>query len=173
MDTIRVVWGSGTGPTALAAHDAALAAANVHDYNLRRVSSVIPAGARVERAGTAPDLGPVGGALTVVEARATVGPGGTVTGPDGAVHTDAGGRTVTAGLGWASAEDGRGIFYEGSGADPDAVRTEIERGLAAGRDLREWTAAREEQALETADAAVGGYATAVVLAVYGRSDPIL
>ena len=45
MGTIRVVRGTATGPTATASYDAALAAANVHDYNLVSVSSVIPADA--------------------------------------------------------------------------------------------------------------------------------
>ncbi|MEF8907067.1 MAG: pyruvoyl-dependent arginine decarboxylase, partial [Haloarculaceae archaeon] len=40
MSVIRVVWGSGTGPTGTAAYDAALAEAGVHDYNLVTVSSV-------------------------------------------------------------------------------------------------------------------------------------
>ncbi|PSP40313.1 pyruvoyl-dependent arginine decarboxylase, partial [Halobacteriales archaeon QH_10_70_21] len=74
MGTIRVVWGTATGPTAMASYDAALAAANVHDYNLVSVSSVIPADATVEVVGEAPDLGPAGERLTVVEGRATVAP---------------------------------------------------------------------------------------------------
>ena len=41
--TIRIVWGTGTGPTALAAYDAALADAGVENYNLVTVSSVVPA----------------------------------------------------------------------------------------------------------------------------------
>lgn len=71
MNTIRVVPGTGTGPTALAAYDAALADAGVHNYNLIRVSSVVPAESRIEVLDTAPDLGPAGNRLTVVEARTT------------------------------------------------------------------------------------------------------
>jgi arginine decarboxylase len=165
---IRVVWGAGTGPTELASYDAALAAAGVHNYNLSRVSSVVPAGETVTTPGTAPDLGPVGGELTVVEARAT------------------GSAAVAACLGWATAEAG-GLFYE-SGAvedgavvgerveadDPtDAARRQVLRGLAAGRDLRPWAFGDPE----TRTAAVAGeregeYATAVVLGVYGEADPL-
>jgi len=45
---IRLSTGTGTGPTRLAAFDAALAAAGLADYNLLPLSSVIPTGARVE-----------------------------------------------------------------------------------------------------------------------------
>ncbi len=57
MSTIRVVWGTATGPTALAAYDAALAEAGVHNYNLISLSSVIPTEPAIEVTGTAPDLG--------------------------------------------------------------------------------------------------------------------
>ena len=48
MGRVRIVWGSSRGPTALSAYDVALAAANVHDYNVVHVSSVLPAGANVD-----------------------------------------------------------------------------------------------------------------------------
>ena len=78
MNTIRVVHGVGEAATKMASYDAALADANVHNYNLVTVSSVIPSDATVEAVGTAPDLGPAGERLTVVEARATTGGVGTV-----------------------------------------------------------------------------------------------
>ncbi|WP_134670203.1 pyruvoyl-dependent arginine decarboxylase [Halorussus marinus] len=156
MSTIRVVWGTATGPTEMASYDAALADANVHNYNLVAVSSVVPADAAVEAVGTAPDLGPAGERLTVVEARATrAGPGG-----------------VTAGLGWTTGP-GPGLFYEVAGeADPEDVRERVGAGLEAGRDLREWTFDDERIETASADAEPGTYATAVVLAVYGESEPI-
>ncbi|MFB6219209.1 MAG: pyruvoyl-dependent arginine decarboxylase [Halobacteriaceae archaeon] len=162
---IRVVWGGGTGPTALASYDAALAAAGVHNYNLVRVSSVIPADATVETPGTAPALGPVGGRLTVVEARAT------------------GEGEVAACLGWATAERG-GLFYEAgvgsrvhgesvaSDDDPAAAAaSRVREGLAAGCALREWSFGAPETRTATATA-TGEYATAVVLGVYGEADPL-
>jgi arginine decarboxylase len=165
---IRVVRGTGTGPTELASYDAALAEAGVHNYNLSRVSSVIPADETVTTPGTAPDLGPVGGELTVVEARAT--------GP----------TAVAACLGWVTAEAG-GLFYEsGTGEDgvvvgervegeapTDAAVRRVRRGLEAGRDLREWTFG--DPATRTAAVAGGReaeYATAVVLGVYGEATPL-
>ncbi|MFC4549984.1 MULTISPECIES: pyruvoyl-dependent arginine decarboxylase [Halorussus] len=157
MSTIRVVWGTASGPTEMSSYDAALAEANVHNYNLVPVSSVIPANADVEAVGTAPDLGPAGERLTVVEARATrAGPG-----------------RVSAGLGWTESEEGPGLFYEAAGeADEADVAERVTAGLEAGRALREWTFVDEATRTVTAEADPGTYVTAVVLAVYGESDPI-
>jgi arginine decarboxylase len=164
MSTIRVVAGNASGPTTVAAYDAALADAGVHNYNLSHVSSVIPADGTVERVDTAPDLGPVGHRLTVVEARAVSEPA-----------TAAGG--TCAGLGWTVAESGRGLFYEASGTDPAAVRESVALGLASGRDLREWSFVDEQIVTECIEADTenspdDAYATAVVLGIYGESEPI-
>ncbi|WP_254840669.1 pyruvoyl-dependent arginine decarboxylase [Natronomonas marina] len=159
MGLIRVVWGTATGSTAMASYDAALAEANVHDYNLVSVSSVVPAAATVEAVGEAPDLGPAGERLTVVEGRATVGP-------------DEPGPAV-ASLGWSREPDGPGIFYEASGTDPEAVEARVEAGLAAGRKLRDWDFDVEGRRTVTASADDEAYTSAVVLAVYGESTPIL
>ncbi|WP_137284476.1 pyruvoyl-dependent arginine decarboxylase [Halorussus salinisoli] len=157
MSTIRVAWGTGTGPTEMSSYDAALADANLHNYNLVAVSSVIPADAEVEAVGTAPDLGPAGERLTVVEASATrAGPG----------H-------VSAALGWTTTEEGPGLFYEAAGeTDPEDVAERVRSGLAAGRDLREWTFTDERIHTASTDPDAGIYASAVVVAVYGESEPI-
>ncbi|MFB6170411.1 MAG: pyruvoyl-dependent arginine decarboxylase [Haloarculaceae archaeon] len=159
MDTIRIVWGTAEGPTPTASYDAALAEAGVHNYNLVPVSSVIPAGARVDPVGTAPDLGPTGERLTVVEGRTTVA------GPDRA----------TAGVGWTTtAGEGPGVFYEAGGeADEETIRSYLREGLAAARELRDWEFVDEDLRTVTTEVDSGTYATAVVLAVYGDSTPIL
>jgi arginine decarboxylase len=159
MGTIRIVWGTGTGPTATSSYDAALAEANVHDYNLVTVSSVVPAASTVEAVGTAPDLGPAGERLTVVEGRATVAPDD----PGPAVAT----------LAWARAAAGDGLFYEAAGTAPDAVADRAEAGLAAGCELREWPVADRGRRTASTPAPSDAHATAVVLAVYGDSTPIL
>jgi arginine decarboxylase len=156
MSLIRIVWGTASGPTALSSFDAALAAAGIHNYNLVTLSSVIPADPEIEVVGTAPDLGPVGEELHVVESSATAAPG----------------ERAAAGIGWARSESGRGIFYEVDGSDPDQVRAEIEAGLAAGRELRDWTFVDEEVVVRSVEAD-DEHATAVVCAVYGRSRPAL
>ncbi|MFB6163799.1 MAG: pyruvoyl-dependent arginine decarboxylase [Haloarculaceae archaeon] len=157
MSVIRIVWGTASGPTPTASYDRALAAANVHNFNLITVSSVIPAAADLEVVGTAPDLGDVGDALTVVQGRATRPPG----------------EAGAAGIGWARSESGKGIFYEASGDDATAVRERIEAGLAAGRDLRDWAFVDEGIQVVEAEADPGEHATAVVLATYGESRPIV
>jgi arginine decarboxylase len=166
---IRLVMGTGAGRTALSAFDAALADTNVHDYNLVTVSSVVPPEATIERVETAPDLGPGGGKLTVVESRATVGPGAD--------------DTPSAALGWARAEDGRGIFYEASGPDAEAAREAVETGLEDGAALREWEPVTRGIETVRADPDAPGvvvpgtpaddrYTVAVALAVYGTAQPI-
>ncbi|WP_435333910.1 pyruvoyl-dependent arginine decarboxylase [Haloarchaeobius sp. TZWWS8] len=157
MEPIRLVWGQATAPTKMASYDAALADAGVENYNLVAVSSVIPKGATVEPVGTAPDLGPVGERLTVVEARAT----GTEPG-----H-------VSAGLGWAQSPDG-GLFYEAAGeTDAADVEERVRRGLESGQELRDWAFDEPTVHVESAPVEPGTYTTAVVLAVYGSSDPLL
>ena len=159
MSTIRVAWGGGTGPTEMAAYDAALAAAGIEDYNLVTVSSVVPADAHLEVVGEAPDLGPVGNRLTVVQGRADRAPG-----------ADA---PAVAGLGWARSRSGRGLFYEATGTDTEAVRAEIEAGLAAGRDLRDWAFEDEDVLVRETPAHAEAHTTQVVVAAYGQSEPIL
>lgn len=159
MSTIRVAWGTAIGPTATASFDRALAEANVHDFNLVTVSSVIPADARLEVVGSVPDLGAVGDQLTVVQGRATRGPG----------------EAGAAGIGWARSESGRGIFYEADGPDEATVRERIERGLDAGKEFRDWDwLPRDSDAVVVeSDPDPDAYATAVVVAAYGESRPIL
>lgn len=158
MSTIRVVWGSASAPTKMSSYDAALAQAGIENYNLVPVSSIIPAGVDVEAVGTAPDLGPAGERLTVVEARATTNDG-----------------SVNAGLGWMeSVDDGPGLFYEVSGdTGSEDVETRVLEGLEAGGKLRDWTFDEPHVQVERADAEPGTYTTAVVLAVYGESESIV
>ncbi|MEF8842085.1 MAG: pyruvoyl-dependent arginine decarboxylase [Haloarculaceae archaeon] len=161
MNAIRVLRGGATGPTALSSYDAALASVNLHDYNLVHVSSVVPPGTRVEPVDTAPDLGPPGDRLTVVEACRTLAPG-----EDG---------PACAAIGWALPRDGAGVLYEGSGTDPEGVRREVTEGLRAARELRgdrDWTGGETGLELATADARSERYVTAVALAVFGDGEPV-
>ncbi len=157
MEPIRVVWGTGTGPTGLAARDAALAAANVHQYNLSTLSSVIPADASIESVGTAPDLGPVGGRLDAVAAVATAAEG-----PASAV------------LAWTRRSDGAGVFYESAGTAPvETVRRRALEGIRAGTALREGTYGDVVTQAVTVDESEAPYVAAAVLAVYGSAERLL
>ena len=162
---MRIVWGTGTGPTDVASYDAALADAGVHNYNIVTVSSIVPTGAVVESVGTAPDLGPPGNRLTAVQARATVA------GPDRA----------TAGLGWATGDgrdaprgEGPGVIYEASGEfGEETARERIRRGIDAATELRDWPLAEPELRIASTTVDAGTFATAVALAVFGESEPII
>ncbi len=154
MGTIHVAWGTATGPTPMAAYDTALADANVHNYNLVPVSSVIPADGDVVAVDEAPDLGPAGNRLTVVEAKSV---------------QPAPGRAV-AGLGWATGP-GPGLFYEADGAEEGVVRERVLEGLAAGSELREWALPDTETKVVSRSAETG-YVAAVVLAAYGESEAV-
>ena len=161
MHVIRVLRGRGTGPTALSSYDAALASVNLHDYNLVGVSSVVPAGVRVETIEEAPDLGSAGNRLTVVEARSTLAPA--ESGP------------ACAAIGWALPLNGAGIVYEGSGTDPDGTRQEVREGLGAARELRsdrDWDGGETGLELSSAETDPDRYVTAIALAAFGESDPV-
>jgi len=151
---IRVVWGTSHGGTEKASFDAALAAANVHQYNLQTLSSVIPADVEVTEVGTAPDLGPTGYALDVVLARQTSPPG----------------TGAAAGLAWARGEDGTGVFYEEGNHDPATVGEQLEAGIQRGCELRGIDPSPDDARIVTADPEGGGYTTAVVAAVYGEGE---
>jgi len=152
---IRIVWGTGRGPTAKASFDTALAEANVHNYNLRVLSSVIPAGVALDEPGTAPDLGPTGGGLDAVVARQTSPPG----------------ARAAAGLAWIRDDDETGVFYEAANHDPETVREQLEAGIEHGCSLRDIDGAVERRVV-TAPPAPDAYTTAVVLAAYGDAEPL-
>jgi arginine decarboxylase len=159
MTTVRVAAGTGTGPTELAAYDAALAAIDLHDYNLRHVSSIIPQAASVEVVDRLPDLGPAGGGITVVEAKAVA----------------AGPAQVAAALGWTRSPEGAGVFYEAAGeADVETLRDRIDRGLRAATELRDRSFGVEgAQHVETANtSADDGHVAAVVVGVYGSAESV-
>lgn len=158
MSTIYVAGGVGVAPTEMAAYDAALADINLHNYNLVRVSSVIPAAATLRVVDAAPDLGPAGNRLTVVQSK-------TVSGPDDAVDE------LAAAIGWATGP-GPGLFYEASGTNSAAVEQAVEQGLDAGCGLRDWAFTDRDTLVSTTRPVEGSYTAVVVLAAYGESEPV-
>jgi arginine decarboxylase len=120
---IEVVSGVGFGPTKLAAFDAALREAGVADFNLLRMSSIIPAGSAVtatSRSGAPP--GEWGDRLYVVMADQRV---------------DTRNEEAVAGIGWVQErETGRGLFVEHVGHTEREVRRDVLstlESLTAGR----------------------------------------
>ncbi len=94
---ITVTSGSGEGETPLAAFDNALKDAGVYNYNLIKLSSVIPPNSELVLEKFRADKKEFGDRLYVVCAEE---------------RTDLIGRSIAAGIGWYQWEDGRGVFAE-------------------------------------------------------------
>lgn len=117
--TIRVSRGTGSGPTRLAAFDAALQSAGVADLNLVRLSSVIPPGAQVVEVPSLEQLsGGHGDVLLCVYADA---------------YASTPGEDAWAGVAWSTHTDGSGagLFVEHSGSSEPSVRHDLKATLAA------------------------------------------
>lgn len=111
--TIEIACGTGTGPNTLAAFDGALRATGVANYNLLRLSSVIPPStAIVPMTGAVSNPGGEwGDRLYVVMAEERV------TEP---------GDEAWAGIGWVQNEEtGKGLFVEHEGHSESRVRGDI------------------------------------------------
>jgi len=94
---ITVTAGSGTGSTTLSAFDSALKAAGIHNYNIIKLSSVIPPESTVVVGKWKNSPAEHGKKLYTVLAE---------------IRTDEMGRSVAAGIGWYQIKDGRGVFAE-------------------------------------------------------------
>ncbi|GAA1980986.1 hypothetical protein GCM10009718_17430 [Isoptericola halotolerans] len=115
--TIRVSTGTGTGRTTLAAFDAALVAAGVGDFNLVRLSSVVPPGSTILDVDAAGQLaGQHGDALFCVYAEA---------------HASLPGHEAWAGVAWSRRDDGSGagLFVEHEGPSHEQVATDLTHSL--------------------------------------------
>jgi arginine decarboxylase len=116
---IRVSRGTGCGPTRLAAFDAALQVAGVADFNLLRLSSVIPPGSEVvEICGRRQPGGRHGDLLYCVYADA---------------YASTPGDEAWAGVAWSTHidETGAGLFVEHSGSSESSVRGDLAASLGA------------------------------------------
>ncbi len=94
---ITVTAGSGKGNTTLSAFDAALKAAGIHNYNIIKLSSVIPPGSKVVIKKWKNSPTEHGKKLYTVMAE---------------IRTDVMKRSIAAGIGWYQIKDGRGVFAE-------------------------------------------------------------
>lgn len=122
---IRVARATGAGPTQLAAFDAALRGAGAADFNLVRLSSVIPPAALVGEVPAPMHVrGEWGDRLYAVYAE---------------WRASEPGQQAWAGVGWLQDPvTGRGVFVEHEGTDESDVRADISASLGAlraGRDV--------------------------------------
>ncbi len=146
----------GRGRTELSAFDAALVEAGVANFNLIRLSSVIPPSSTVEQVDQPPfaECAAWGDRLYAVYAER---------------RTSIPGEQVWAGVGWAQdASTGHGLFVEHEGHDKERVCCELDASL---RDLQRIRGLR----LETVQTSVVGAmctgmpTCALVICAYGTS----
>lgn len=104
--------GKGYGKTPLSAFDAALQDAGVYNYNLIKLSSIIPKGSTIKVAKFEADSEEYGHRLYIVCAE---------------MRSRESGKWIGAALGWHQIEDGRGVFVEHVeiGETQEAVRANL------------------------------------------------
>ena len=114
---LPVATGTGIGSTSLSAFDAALRDAGVANFNLVRLSSVIPPGTDVDTTGRTPiPQGGWGDRLYCVYAEQ---------------HAELPGVEAWAGIGWVQRRDGQGgLFVEHEGPTETFLNNAIESSLA-------------------------------------------
>lgn len=120
---IQLSTGTGRGHTKLAAFDAALHMAGVANYNLIRLSSVIPPGSEiVVKKPIENQPGNWGDRLYVVMAE---------------MRVDTPNMEAWAGIGWVQdPETGKGLFVEHEGTNEHSVRRDIKSSLEALMGIR-------------------------------------
>lgn len=118
QNVIFVTSGTGVGQTQLAAFDAALLHAGIGNFNLIKLSSVIPPNSKIELQSPRVQLNPdfnYGKKLYVVLSEK---------------RESEKGREAWAGIGWVQSKDGRGLFVEQHGAQQAEVMRLIKETLA-------------------------------------------
>jgi arginine decarboxylase len=120
---IQVTGGTGAGPTKMAAFDAALNQAGTANYNLIKLSSIIPPDSKVKSVSKIKrQPGSWGDRLYVVMAE---------------VRVDTPNVEAWAGIGWVQeAKTGKGLFVEHEGANRHTVELDIQQSLKAMMDTR-------------------------------------
>jgi arginine decarboxylase len=120
---IQLSSGTGKGHTKLAAFDAALHATGVSNYNLIRLSSVIPPGSKIiTKTPIEHQPGDWGDRLYVVMAE---------------MRVNTPNMEAWAGIGWVQdKETGKGLFVEHEGTNEQTVRRDIKSSLEAMMGIR-------------------------------------
>ena len=121
---IQIATGTGKGHTKLAAFDMALNEAGVANYNLLKLSSVIPAGSKIKvKTPITQQPGKWGDRLYVVMAEKRI---------------DTPNMEAWAGIGWVQDKaTGRGLFVEHEGTNEQSVRRDIKASLEALQGIRQ------------------------------------
>jgi arginine decarboxylase len=120
---IQIAAATGKAHTKLAAFDAALHSAGVPNYNLIRLSSIIPPGSRINVSSPIPTQpGKWGDRLYIVMAD---------------MRVNAPNMEAWAGIGWVQdKETGKGFFVEHEGTNEQTVRRDIKASLESMQGIR-------------------------------------
>jgi len=113
---IRITSGVGEGETDLAAFDQALWHASIANYNLIKLSSIIPPNSEIKIESPARNIKGFGNRLYVVLAEK---------------REETFGREAWAGIGYVQAKDGRGLFVEHDGGSQAEVMRLIKNSLTS------------------------------------------
>lgn len=105
--TIQITCGTGEGQTKLSAFDAALFDAGIANYNLIKLSSVIPPKSKIE--------------IKHLKINGEKGFGNRLYVVMAEKRESEKGREAWAGIGWVQAKDGRGLFVEHDGSQQAEV----------------------------------------------------
>ena len=120
---IYIAPGKGIGTTELGAFDATLNDSGIANFNLIRLSSVIPPSTEVVEVDRIPEIdGEWGDRLYVVQAH---------------YETSIVGGDASAGVGWVIDDTGKGLFVEHEGDSEEYVRTSITKTLTDLMNTRE------------------------------------
>ena len=107
---IRITWGTGTARTRLAAFDAALHDAGIANFNLIKLSSIIPRGWKIREERLSLDKNAAGKRLYVVLSSCI---------------ENRKGKTAVAGIGWSTDKKGDGVLIHLEGTTLSEVRMHI------------------------------------------------
>ncbi len=129
--TIPVTGGVGRAPTALAAFDAALRSVGAHNFNLIRLSSVIPPGSVVVEGQSDPGSN-IDLRAQPPDTRLPGGWGDRLYAVWALAFAQVLGEGAWAGVAWVQdPQDGRGLFVEHEGGSESQVREELSVSLTA------------------------------------------
>ena len=149
---IKILSSKAEGKTLTSAFDLALAKVGLQNYNLIKISSIIPKDAKVIEAEKYKNSDKnVGDILHVVISEKS---------------SDAKGQRITCGLGWMLADEG-GVFYEESLLDSsiEIVEKKLLEGLEDAKKIRNWRW-NDGPKMKIEEHAVEKNGCAIVIAVY-------
>lgn len=154
--TIEIVWGTYQGKTNLGSFDGALEEAGIHNYNLSKLSSVIPPESKLKQVGYHKRKWEIGSTIACVLSLKT---------------SDKKGNRACSGIGWSISDRG-GIFYEAFGSKEKEVENRIKSGLLEcknNRDSWEWNG-KDNMKIVSINPREDRFGASAVVSVHGKLE---